>query len=72
MMNDSRPGGQATRGGQPGLCGRCTHVKVISSARGSTFYLCRLSASDPDFPRYPAIPVVACRGFARADRAPHD
>jgi hypothetical protein len=33
------------------------------SARGSTFWLCALSASDPRFPKYPRLPVLRCPGF---------
>lgn len=46
-----------------GLCGICRHVKVTGNTRGSRFYLCRRSAVDPSFPRYPGLPVLACRGF---------
>lgn len=58
MMDDRRASGQAA-----GLCERCRHVEVVRSSRGSTFYLCRLSFTDPRFARYPAIPVLACGGF---------
>jgi hypothetical protein len=34
----------------------------IESARGSTFWRCRLSETDARFPRYPALPVLACTG----------
>ena len=47
----------------PGLCARCAHVRVVRSRRGSVFYLCLRSASDPSFPRYPRLPVLACRGY---------
>ena len=60
MMNDRPLPEQA---GGAGLCDICRHLKVIRSDRGSVFYLCRLSFTDPRFPRYPAIPVVACPGF---------
>ena len=62
MMDDPRVAGQA---GAAGLCHACRHMDVIRSDRGSVFYLCRLSFSDPSFPRYPPIPVVACAGFDR-------
>jgi hypothetical protein len=65
MMNDSRPDGQA-RADQAGLCARCRHLQVVTSAKGSRFYLCRLSVVDARFPRYPPIPVVRCGGFAPA------
>ena len=51
------------RNGSIGLCAQCRHVERITSARGSTFYLCRLSTTDPRFPKYPALPVLACEGY---------
>jgi len=48
-----------------GLCAACVHARVIRSDRGSVFYLCQLSMSDPRFPKYPRLPVVACAGFER-------
>jgi hypothetical protein len=62
MMNDRNPEGQV-RGPDPGLCGSCEHVQRVTSARGSTFYLCRLSFVDARFARYPPLPVLACSGF---------
>jgi hypothetical protein len=46
-----------------GLCETCAHAKVIVSDRGSTFYTCLRSKTDPRFPRYPRLPVVACIGY---------
>ncbi|HEX5521601.1 MAG TPA: hypothetical protein VFX29_07875 [Longimicrobiaceae bacterium] len=54
----------------PGLCGRCTHARVIETRTGSRFFLCQRSAADPAFPRYPRLPVLACRGFAPAAAEP--
>jgi hypothetical protein len=48
---------------EPGLCATCRHGRRIDTARGSTFWLCRRSATDPRYPRYPALPVQACPGF---------
>jgi hypothetical protein len=31
----------------------------------STFYLCERSFTDPDYPKYPRLPVVACPGIER-------
>jgi len=59
MMNDRRGPRQA----EAGLCARCAHVQIVTSNRGSTFYLCRLSAEDPRFPRYPRLPVLECEGY---------
>lgn len=46
-----------------GLCASCGHVKVVVSARGSRFYLCRRSAEDPGFAKYPVLPVRRCPGY---------
>ena len=45
-----------------GLCAKCVHARVVTSSHGSVFYLCRLSFTDPRFPRYPSLPVIACSG----------
>ena len=58
-----------------GLCGSCAHANVIVSDRGSTFYLCALSASDPRFAKYPRLPVLACIGYDEKSctrSSPHD
>jgi hypothetical protein len=47
----------------PGLCATCEHAKILSSDRGSTFYRCGLSDTDPRFRRYPALPVMRCEGY---------
>jgi hypothetical protein len=52
-----------------GLCAECAHRRAITSNRGSTFVICRKSADDPRFPRYPRLPVVHCDGFTPADPA---
>jgi len=38
---------------------------LITSDRGTRFYLCKLSATDPGFPKYPRLPVIQCKGYAR-------
>jgi hypothetical protein len=64
MMNDSRgPGQPAPR---ESLCPGCSNVQVITNDRGSRFYLCRLSATDKRFPKYPPQPVIICAGYVRA------
>lgn len=46
-----------------GLCASCRLVEIITSSRGSTFYLCTLSATNPAFRRYPILPVRQCSGY---------
>jgi hypothetical protein len=50
-----------------GLCADCAHARRIASERGSSFYLCRLSVTDPAFPKYPRLPVLQCAGYVRED-----
>jgi hypothetical protein len=66
-MNDRPPQRQVVNAA--GLCHSCVHMQLVPSPRGSTFYLCRLSLSDPRFARYPPIPVLACAGFQPRDAA---
>lgn len=51
--------------GSAGLCADCVHAQRIESARGSVFFLCALSLTDPRFPKYPRLPVISCSGYAR-------
>ena len=48
---------------QVGLCSHCVHMREIHSDRGSTFYMCQLSATDSRFPKYPRLPVLQCLGY---------
>jgi hypothetical protein len=36
---------------------------MVETRKGSRFYLCQLSETDPRFPKYPRIPVLRCAGF---------
>jgi hypothetical protein len=45
-----------------GLCDTCRHQKVVRNTRGSSFSLCLRSRSEPAYPRYPRVPVLACAG----------
>jgi hypothetical protein len=49
-----------------GLCASCEHLRLLASRR-SVFVRCGLAAANPRFPRYPGLPVSACRGY-RAQR----
>jgi hypothetical protein len=46
-----------------GLCGDCRHARPIESDRGSTFVRCELSLVDPNFAKYPRLPVLTCSGY---------
>ena len=45
-----------------GLCERCRHARVVTTPR-SVFRLCERSRTEPEYPRYPRLPVLACAGF---------
>jgi hypothetical protein len=45
-----------------GLCRACAFGREVPTPR-ATFWLCRRSATDPRFERYPRLPVRACRGY---------
>ena len=44
-----------------GLCVDCRHLRLLRSGR-SRFVRCLLAESDPAYRRYPALPVLVCRG----------
>jgi len=59
-MNDRPDGRQDPR---VGLCGNCRHARPIQSDRGSRFWLCERSRTDPAFPKFPPLPVRTCGGY---------
>ncbi len=58
-------GGRAADAGAPGagLCNRCAFQALVPTRR-SVFSRCLLAERDARFVKYPAVPVVACTGFA--------
>jgi hypothetical protein len=63
--NDSVGEDRGSERNRVGLCADCRFMRLVESARGSTFYLCELSATDPKFPKYPRLPVLHCQGYER-------
>jgi hypothetical protein len=57
------PGDRASQA--DGLCSTCVHAERVISSRSSTFLLCKRSAFEPEFPKYPRLPVQSCRGYER-------
>jgi hypothetical protein len=51
----------------PGLCGGCRHSRAVQARGSSVFRLCLRSTGDPNYPRYPPLPMLSCRGFERLD-----
>jgi hypothetical protein len=53
------------------LCPTCQHVREITTAKGSRFWMCRYSETDPGYPKYPPQPVRQCAAFVpREGEAP--
>jgi hypothetical protein len=48
-----------------GLCADCAHARLIRSERASTFLQCQLSFTDPQFQKYPRLPVLQCSGYEK-------
>ena len=40
----------------------------IESDRGSIFLFCERSKTDPQFPKYPRLPVLRCAGYVHLAR----
>jgi hypothetical protein len=45
-----------------GLCFDCRYHRLVAGGR-STFYMCQRSFTQPEFPKYPRLPVIACVGY---------
>jgi len=45
-----------------GLCSDCQHCRIVKSER-SAFYLCRMSFTNPEYRKYPPLPVLRCPGY---------
>jgi hypothetical protein len=58
---------QETAAAAVGLCLTCVFAQRIQSPRGSIFFLCERSRTDPAFPRYPRLPVLQCVGYVREE-----
>ncbi|MGA8073781.1 MAG: hypothetical protein WB995_09895 [Candidatus Acidiferrales bacterium] len=57
--------GEADERQQADLCADCIHAQKIRNDRGSQFILCRLSAKDSNFAKYPRLPVRECSGYKK-------
>jgi hypothetical protein len=55
-----------------GLCGICVCGRLVRSDRGAVFYQCARHEIDASYPKYPRLPVMACRGFEPATPANGD
>ncbi|HKP90920.1 MAG TPA: hypothetical protein VJT75_13215 [Thermoleophilaceae bacterium] len=53
-----------------GLCDTCRHQRIVRTTRGSSFSLCERSRTEPEYPRYPRLPVVRCAGHEPREAPP--
>ena len=53
-----------------GLCASCQHVRRVTNARDSTFFLCGRADSDNNFVRYPRLPMLRCAGYETTGKQP--
>ena len=52
----------------PSLCETCAWMREVIAPKGSRFLLCRLSQTDPAYPKYPPQPVVRREGYRKKDK----
>jgi hypothetical protein len=41
------------------------HARRMVSDRGSVFLACERARTDPQFPKYPRLPVLDCAGYEK-------
>ena len=41
----------------------CIHTRELVSGKGSRFFYCQRAATDPQYAKYPRLPVVHCPGY---------
>ena len=46
-----------------GLCETCIHCRSIRNDRGSVFSMCQRGLHEPEYPKYPRLPVLRCAGY---------
>jgi hypothetical protein len=52
-----------------GLCLHCRHARRVPTAR-TVYWLCARAATDPNFAKYPRLPVLTCPGYEPEAEAP--
>ena len=45
------------------LCETCGWMREVTTPKGSRFFLCELSSTNPAYAKYPPQPVVRCQGY---------
>ncbi|HEV8244890.1 MAG TPA: hypothetical protein VGP93_03945 [Polyangiaceae bacterium] len=63
----SPPNAELERQRRVGLCATCRHARVVRSSKNSEFWLCQRSQLEPEYAKYPRLPVVRCAGHEKED-----
>ncbi|HPG24068.1 MAG TPA: hypothetical protein PLW10_00410 [Myxococcota bacterium] len=66
MADHATAADETDSGGRAGLCATCRHHRAQPTRRGTVFSRCQRADVDPDYLRYPPLPVRVCPGFERA------
>ena len=53
-----------------GLCAVCAHSRHLEARKGTEYWSCERSRSDPRFVQYPPLPVMRCAGFEESEDEP--
>jgi len=48
-----------------GLCSDCQHCRIVNGER-STFYMCLRAFTQPEYRKYPPLPMLRCPGYEKA------
>ena len=50
------------------LCESCAWMREVVTPKRSRYLLCRLSQTDPAYPKYLPQPVVRCDGYRKKEQ----
>ena len=50
------------------LCETCALMREVVTPKGSSFLLCQLSQTNPEYAKYPPQPVVRCDGYRKKEQ----
>jgi hypothetical protein len=51
-----------------GLCLDCEYARQVEGKDGAVYFMCERSLTDPNFPKYPRLPVRRCSGYVKQMR----
>jgi hypothetical protein len=48
------------------------HQREIRTDRGTVYVMCTRALNEPEYPKYPRLPVLQCKGFEVVPPVPPD